>query len=336
MRIKASVGLLIMLIFLISEGLLQAQTEAKLHLESNSIFDYPLWITSNNGLIRTNNWGHFHIRNTNGSTTNFWHVGHRDDNSFDIAYGQEMSHVVNKSNAKLSILPNGFVGIGTSSPTSNLQVEGKGLFNGTANGLTAYTTARSHTTNSARAIHGYATFDDNQAIKHGISATVSGNGLLHYGVDATVSGNATNYGVRGHTLGDNNTTGYGVYGDAEGSSTTKYGVYGVARGNSGTKYGVYGTVSGSGTSYAGYFDGNVFTTGSYLPSDIKLKTQIKLANSSLEKIKQLEVKTYLYDASLDHEINLAKGVQTGLLAQDVEIIFPELIKKGEPSYIKYR
>ena len=225
----------------------------------------------------------------------------------------------------------GFVGIGTDAPLANLHVEGNGIINGTAQGLTVYSTTRNHTTNAAYAIQSSVTFDDNQAIKKAANLNVSGDGLLHYGLDATVSGSSTMTGVRGHVLGSSAINSYGVYGDSEGSSTNKYGVYGVARGNGGTKYGIYGTVSGTGTSYAGYFNGDVFSAGSYLPSDRRLKTDIRTVNSSLERIQRLKVKSYHYHKHLMEFINLDDREQTGLIAQEVEEIFPELIKEVRHS-----
>lgn len=225
----------------------------------------------------------------------------------------------------------GFVGIGTDAPLANLHVEGNGIVNGTTQGLTVAANSRNNITNNSYAIQSSVTFDDNQAIKKAANLNVSGDGLLHYGLDATVSGSSTITGVRGHVLGSSALNSYGVYGDSEGTATNKYGVYGVARGNGGTKYGIYGTVSGTGTSYAGYFDGDVFSTGSYLPSDRTLKTDIRSATSSLDRIQQLRVKSYHYDKHLMEVINLDDREQTGLIAQEVKEIFPELIKEVRHS-----
>jgi len=86
---------------------------------------YSILLNSNNGLIRTNSWAQIHLQNKNGSTTNFWHIGHRDNNNFDIAYGPESGTVIGPSNAKLTILPDGKVGIGVTTPDELLHVNGK-------------------------------------------------------------------------------------------------------------------------------------------------------------------------------------------------------------------
>lgn len=77
-------------------------------------------------------------------------------------------------------------------------------------------------------------------------------GVMGQGQDAAIG----NIGVFGAC---NTNTGWkrGVSGSAQGTGTN-YGTYGSAQGGT-TNYGVYGTVTGSG--YAGYFDGDLHTTG---------------------------------------------------------------------------
>lgn len=78
--------------------------------------------------------------------------------------------------------------------------------------------------------------------------------------------------------------------------------------------------------YAAYFSGNVYCTGSYLPSDEKLKTNLRPLRNSLDKIMQLDVITYNYKASEFPEMNLPADVQNGFTAQNLETVFPELVK----------
>ena len=54
---------------------------------------------------------------------------------------------------------------------------------------------------------------------------------------------------------------YGVQGIASGPSTVKIGVRGIATGAGFTNYGVYGEASGASSNFAGYFYGDVNTTG---------------------------------------------------------------------------
>jgi len=91
-----------------------------------------------------------------------------------------------------------------------------------------------------------------------------------------------------------------------------------------------GIVAGTGNSaaYAGYFNGNVFTTGTYLASDRKFKQNIVDLTSAMSIINQLKPKTYEYrqDANLKG-MNLPQGKQYGLIAQDVEQVLPNLVKE---------
>lgn len=82
--------------------------------------------------------------------------------------------------------------------------------------------------------------------------------------------------------------------------------------------------------YAGYFGGNVYCTGSYLPSDQNLKQNIKTFNGGLDIIKNLTVKTYDYKTDgLVGKMNLPEGNQVGIMAQDLEREMPQLVKANK-------
>lgn len=131
--------------------------------------------------------------------------------------------------------------------------------------------------------------------------------------------------------GGTNGASYGVYANGYNESgNSAYGVYGVANNLYGNiSYGIYGYATGGATTiYAGFFNGNVYSTGTYLPSARQLKTNIKdLSLSSLEKLNQLKIKSYQYNTNKFDFMNLPKGNQVGVIAEEMETIFPELIKK---------
>ncbi len=130
---------------------------------------------------------------------------------------------------------------------------------------------------------------------------------------ATVSGTGSRYGgwFRGH-----------------GGSWNNYGIYAEAGGNQGTNIGVYGWAYSASTNYAGYFNGNVHVTGTLTnPSDIKLKKDISPLKGSLNKILKLKPKEYFYKTDEFKSMQLPKTKKAGLIAQEVETIFPELVSE---------
>lgn len=121
----------------------------------------------------------------------------------------------------------------------------------------------------------------------------------------------------------------GVKGVSEGSGGVHYGVAGIATNGAGN-YGVYAYAPPGTNSYAAYINGNMLMAGNttYL-SDARLKTNITAMGSSLDRLMTLKPKTYQMLASAlapeSKSFGLAQGTQNGLLAQDVQIVFPELV-----------
>ncbi len=107
------------------------------------------------------------------------------------------------------------------------------------------------------------------------------------------------------------------------------GVYGYAA----TYIGVWG----NGFYYAAYFNGDVFSNGTYYGSDQKLKQNINDVSSAMEIINQLHPKHYEYRHDGSYKLmNLPNGEHYGLIAQDVEKVLPNLIKdtKFDTRYAK--
>jgi len=97
---------------------------------------------------------------------------------------------------------------------------------------------------------------------------------------------------------------------------------------SGNSIAVYGGISGSSGSgdWAGYFNGDVHGT-SFQTSDRKLKDNIKPLVNALDKITLLNPSTYTFRTDEFKGLSLPKGQQMGLIAQELETVFPELIKE---------
>ena len=111
------------------------------------------------------------------------------------------------------------------------------------------------------------------------------------------------------------------------ASATGTGAEGILcrAGNGGNGIEAYpGLVAGKG--YAGYFSGNVYSTGSYLGSDKKLKNNIRDFNNAMDLINKLQPKMYEYRQDGNYSLmNLPKNTQYGLIAQEVEQVLPQLV-----------
>ncbi len=113
-----------------------------------------------------------------------------------------------------------------------------------------------------------------------------------------------------------------VWGNATGSSRG-------LQGNSNTGIGIFASTNNTAT-YAGYFAGNVYTTGTYLPSDEKLKKNVKDFSKAMDIINQLHPKIYQYKDEGNYKLmHLPQGDRYGLLAEDLEKVLPGLVKASK-------
>ena len=114
-----------------------------------------------------------------------------------------------------------------------------------------------------------------------------------------------------------------------GSVTSAYGVYGEAK-NGGTNYGVWATASGpvGSTNWAIWSYGAQFSTtaGTWTTSDESLKMDIEEMTGGLEKIMQLNPKTYQFRTEEFPNLHLSTGLQNGLIAQEMQDVVPELVR----------
>jgi len=149
------------------------------------------------------------------------------------------------------------------------------------------------------------------------SGTVNAAGGFAYGVQAfgtIVQGGGFAYGLYGVGKGvDNDGFSFGVYGEAD-SASAQYAIYGIVQ-------------QDNPGAYAGYFSGNVYTTGAYQPSDRKLKDNIQPLTGALDLISRLNPSTYTYKTGEYRQMNLPKGTQYGLIVDEVEQVIPGAIKK---------
>ena len=122
-----------------------------------------------------------------------------------------------------------------------------------------------------------------------------------------------------------------------GTTTSSYGLRGTSTSTTGsitTGYGVYGSSSGAATNWAGYFSGDVNVTGagfipggSWSASDAILKTNVQVLANGLDMISQLQPKTFDYLTTDFAMIGLPSGNQAGVMAQELELVLPQLVKE---------
>jgi hypothetical protein len=142
-----------------------------------------------------------------------------------------------------------------------------------------------------------------------IAVGVSHSGFTGKGLQADVVGGLSSYGVFAKAIGD----------------ASSIAVYGSAPLNTQFSAAIYGLVpSTGGNIFAGYFDGDVYTTGNYLPSDEKIKNNITPETSALEKILMLYPVSYSYNKV--EGMSLPQSLQHGFISQEMAEVFPELTK----------
>ncbi len=77
-------------------------------------------------------------------------------------------------------------------------------------------------------------------------------------------------------------------------------------------------------------DGDLWVDGTFsAPSDIRLKTNIKTLSDVMEKIGSLRGITYEFK----DQNTYASGPQVGLIAQEIQKVFPELVSQGADGYL---
>ena len=197
------------------------------------------------------------------------------------------------TNAQLKVQANGFVGIGNSSPSQRLVVNGNEFIEG-QNKLYIYNTNR------------YL----------GIPGGTGTGDLLLTCKDAGTKlriASVGSIGFWGASSGESTSVGHNVCING----------FGVGIGTNATAWsGVNLYISGSG-----------WVTGVWsVGSDKRFKNNIVPVDGALSKILKLNGKSYTYNREEFVEYNLPMGKSMGFIAQELNEIFPELVSKDENGY----
>ncbi len=117
------------------------------------------------------------------------------------------------------------------------------------------------------------------------------------------------------------------------------GLYCESLGGTATNYGIYAKVNSSicqntpigqppmCSSAAGFFNGAVYTTEDYYQtSDSTLKQNITAVYQTDTLLKNISVYSFTYDTLNAYDINLEKGTHYGLISQQVQQVFPSMVK----------
>ncbi len=208
------------------------------------------------------------------------------------------------------------VGSGNFSVAKNSSLKGLVGVNGDTLSGTALNIQADATHNGivvADPVNKYILYSSKSGINQGIyvakSSATSTNGCIT-GVGANFSIGLEGYASKGNgVFAQNDTIGAALYA------------------TSGKSIGVYGS-TGNPSSYAGYFNGDVFSSGQYVGSDARLKTNITDFGNALQIISALQPKNYDFKREGNYSLlQLPQGNHYGLIAQEVEKILPNLVKE---------
>lgn len=242
----------------------------------------------------------------------YWNSG--DPETFGIYMGALGS-------TALAITPsNGHVGIGTLRPNARLEVNGNGAFNNTATGQFGFLSIAGKGDSSLISVINLA--DLNGPSIWGIQHRKDGNLVIGNGIADSVSffldpTGRVGIGVKPEPLSNLRLDVIGNAKVSEKLTTQSLIVNSLAEMNNITPQGGTLTVSGK-VNVTGRIRANFV-----VPSDLRLKTQIRVIEDCLKKVLALRGVTY--------QMNQQESF--GLIAQEVMKIFPEIVDEDSEGYL---
>lgn len=205
----------------------------------------------------------------------------------------------------MTLASDGKVGIGNTAPTATLDI-----FSDVTSGSTTYG-IRNDILLSNSAYTG----------RYGIYNKISGSSYSINGIYNLIT-NFSTYGTTGSLSSVNGSAAflYGVYGNVTNTNST------------GNTYAIYGRATGGNNVYAGYFVGDVYVSGTLThASDKKFKKDIKVVSSKDITGNFMKLKPSSYNYKNSESLKFTEGLQYGFVAQEVEAVFPDLVKDVEQA-----
>lgn len=105
-----------------------------------------------------------------------------------------------------------------------------------------------------------------------------------------------------------------------------YGGYFVTNSTDAAAIGAYCQMATGSAGWALYVNGDAYITGAWFPSDRKIKENIVSIKTPLERLMQINGITYDYRPEFADKYGLGNGEKYGVLADEVEKVFPELTR----------
>ncbi len=152
----------------------------------------------------------------------------------------------------------------------------------------------------------------------------SNTGIYTFASGSGIAG--SNIGTYSNAVGSNVTNdNFGTISLASGSNNANFGVFGEASGGT-FNAGIFGRAAVLPNYYAGYFQGDVFVSGAFTnPSDQNLKENIETLIDSDSILNLLNPVSFDFKVDDYPALNLQTGRQFGLIAQEAELILPEIV-----------
>ncbi|MDA9987031.1 tail fiber domain-containing protein, partial [Crocinitomicaceae bacterium] len=144
-----------------------------------------------------------------------------------------------------------------------------------------------------------------------------------------------NTAASGGSIFGSNTNASNGYAGIEGSTQgTSAGVRGMHMATSGYGIGIHGTTNSVAAAWAGLFQGDVgSTTGYFIASDFRWKKNIEPINSVMDKVMNLQVKSYQMRSEEFPGMRFDPSrMEFGFIAQELNEVFPEIVhQKAIPN-----